>query len=127
MSGRPAVKSAFQNLRPTIMREPTRSTVSVEAEERLLRTPEKAHIASPITGDATDNGSSSQEIAIKGTQPSAGPLLLKKKRERLLLVSFRMPQGLKEQLELVAKKHEINQTDIINEAIQMNLQRYLET
>jgi len=52
-------------------------------------------------------------------------LLLRKKRERLLLVSFRMPQGLKEKLEFAAKKHEINQTDIINEAIEMNLQRYV--
>ena len=56
---------------------------------------------------------------------SATPILVSKKRERLLLVSFRMPQGLKEKLEHVAKTHEINQTDIINEAIKINLQRYL--
>jgi len=51
--------------------------------------------------------------------------LIKKKKERLLLVSFRMPQSLKEKLERVAKLHEVNQTDLINEAIELNLQRYL--
>ena len=122
MSGRPVVKSAFQNLRPTIMREPTRSTVSVEAEERLLTTTANAH-SNPAV--AVDSATSSKMNIGESQQLSESPLLLKKKRERLLLVSFRMPQGLKEQLEHVAKKHEINQTDIINEAIQINLQRYL--
>jgi hypothetical protein len=114
----PASKSAFENLRPTIIREPARSSVSSEAEARLL-------------APTTLEGRSKREVA--GETPkedgalksSSAPLLLKKKRERLLLVSFRMPQGLKERLELVAKKHEINQTDIINEAIQINLQRYM--
>ena len=125
MSGRPAVKSAFQNLRPTIMREPTRSTVTVEAEERLLTTSPQQQITTvPLESNAS--ATAIREVQVQESQqPLGGNLLLKKKRERLLLVSFRMPQGLKEQLEHVAKKHEINQTDIINEAIQLNLKRYL--
>ncbi|RRA50381.1 hypothetical protein D1Y84_00615 [Acidipila sp. EB88] len=54
-----------------------------------------------------------------------GSLLKKKQRERSVLVSFRMPQSLKDKLELAAQKHEVNQTDLINEAIDLNLQRYL--
>ena len=114
----PNIKSAFDNLRPTIIREPARSAVSSEAESQLLAS---------ISNDLRSKSETVPEAAAKdaaSTSPSA-PLLLKKKRERLLLVSFRMPQGLKERLELVAKKHEINQTDIINEAIQINLQRYM--
>ena len=126
MSSRPGVKSAFQNLRPTIMREPTRSNVSVEAEERLLATSPKA--PAPVQPETLTV--SVQAVPSPFQPPLAGEppprtLLLKKKKERLLLVSFRMPQGLKERLELVAKTHEINQTDIINEAIEMNLQRYM--
>jgi len=125
MSGRPAVKSAFQNLRPTIMREPTRSTVTVEAEERLLTTQAQAEQRSEAL--QTTEALVPVQYKALSEQPnsSGGPLLLKKKRERLLLVSFRMPQGLKEKLETVAKRHEINQTDIINEAIELNLQRYM--
>jgi hypothetical protein len=123
MSGRSPVKSAFQNLRPTIMREPTRSAVSPEAEKRLLATP--ATPISALTETETPTQVPQLSKIIVPTPLSVGPLLMKKKKERLLLVSFRMPQGLKEKLESVAKKHEINQTDIINEAIEMNLQRYL--
>jgi hypothetical protein len=124
MSSRNAVTSAFQNLRPTIIREPERSTVSTEAEERLLSRPKRQPKANAIAHQeaSTDSGDSRSEVEATG---HARPLLLRKKRERLLLVSFRMPQGLKEKLESVAKKHEINQTDIINEAIEMNLQRYM--
>lgn len=127
MSSRTAVKSAFQNLRPTILREPTRSSVSAEAEARLLDT--AVPVASKITA-ATDSSHPHTPDRVNQTSsersPSAiGTLLQKKKRERLLLVSFRMPQSLKEKLEQAAKTHEINQTDLINEAIEMNLRRYL--
>jgi hypothetical protein len=126
MSSRPAVKSAFQNLRPTIMREPNRSTVSVEAEERLLTVQAKQEQTPFATIESKPMASIPSETSTPSSQPSfGGALLLKKKRERLLLVSFRMPQGLKEKLEHVAKTHEINQTDIINEAIELNLQRYM--
>jgi len=125
MSGRPIVTSAFQNLRPTIMREPTRSNVSVEAEERLLAIPKHQPTKTIIAAPEESKSNAPNTGSTAGAQSAAGPLLLSKKRERLLLVSFRMPQTLKEKLEFVAKKHEINQTDIINEAIQMNLQRYM--
>jgi len=125
MSGRPIVTSAFQNLRPTIMREPTRSNVSVEAEERLLATPKHQPTKTIISAPEESKSKANNKAPTADAQSAGGPLLLSKKRERLLLVSFRMPQTLKEKLEFVAKKHEINQTDIINEAIQMNLQRYM--
>ncbi|MGI4756175.1 MAG: ribbon-helix-helix domain-containing protein [Janthinobacterium lividum] len=73
----------------------------------------------PHTPDREHQNSSERSLSPVGT------LLQKKKRERLLLVSFRMPQSLKEKLEQAAKTHEINQTDLINEAIEMNLRRYL--
>ena len=125
MSSRPTVTSAFQNLRPTIMREPTRSNVSPEAEERLLATPERQP-TKPMTTvpEAVESNAQVAKLDLRANSVGA-QLLISKKRERLLLVSFRMPQALKEKLELVAKKHEINQTDIINEAIEMNLQRYM--
>ncbi|WP_263385562.1 hypothetical protein [Granulicella arctica] len=125
MSGRPTVTSAFQNLRPTIMREPNRSNVSAEAEERLLATPKHQPTRTTTVTPEESKSNPGDTGSISGAQSVGGPLLLSKKRERLLLVSFRMPQALKEQLEFVAKKHEINQTDIINEAILMNLQRYM--
>jgi hypothetical protein len=126
MSGRPAVKSAFQNLRPTILREPARSAVSVEAEQRLL-TVQATREPEPAPPKPTQTRASVEDSTPPPATPTpaSAPLLLKKKRERLLLVSFRMPQTLKEKLENVAKAHEINQTDIINEAIELNLQRYM--
>ncbi len=126
MSGRPAVKSAFQNLRPTILREPARSTVSAEAEHRLL-TVQAAQEKEPDSPKTAQTRVLVEDPAPApaASLPASTPLLLKKKRERLLLVSFRMPQTLKEKLEHVAKTHEINQTDIINEAIELNLQRYM--
>lgn len=132
MPSRPSVKSAFENLRPTIMREPSRSAVSAEAEARLLDKPEQS-IDAPAhrtTSPIAENEEPAIEIT-RSLSPSSTPafgtgtLLQKKRRERLLLVSFRMPQGLKEKLELAAKTHELNQTDLINEAIELNLQRYL--
>jgi len=128
MSNRPAVKSAFENLRPTILREPSRSAVTPEAEARLLEitaAPHQTAIATTIeTISAATQGRELPSLSTFVSLP-AGPLLIKKKKERLLLVSFRMPQSLKEKLERVAKLHEVNQTDLINEAIELNLQRYL--
>ncbi len=127
MSGRTAVKSAFQNLRPTIIREPARTTVSLEAENRLLSNAATGENAKRELAATEQPVPLTHQIAAPNAEPAnpSSPLLLKKKRERLLLVSFRMPQGLKEQLERAAKTHEINQTDIINEGIEMNLKRYL--
>jgi hypothetical protein len=51
-------------------------------------------------------------------------LLTKKKRDVLIPVTFRMPQSLKLRLEKIARDREINQTDLINEAIELNLSRY---
>jgi hypothetical protein len=126
MSNRPAVKSAFDNLRPTIIREPKRSTVSDAAEEKLLTvTPETTTGSTSPAIEASPGIPQKSRVQIDLENLPGQPLLLKKKRERHLLVSFRCPEGLKEKLELAAKKHEISQTDIINEAIAMNLQRYL--
>ena len=130
MSGRPSVKSAFENLRPTILREPVRSAVSAEAEARLLHTPPAAPPVDSEIGPAPKQPQGRDPDSVPGPTSStpslnSGNLLQKKKRERLLLVSFRMPQSLKEKLEHAAKTHEINQTDLINEAIEINLQRYV--
>lgn len=131
MSGRPAVKSPFENLRPTIVREPSRTAISAEAEARLLDKPEQPFIAVAEKSVNPDPKTAQTSAAEEPTfVPDVSPfvqasLLKKKRRDRLLLVSFRMPQTLKERLEDAAKKHEVNQTDIINEAIELNLQRYL--
>ena len=132
MPSRPSVKSAFENLRPTIMREPSRSAISAEAEARLLDKPKSpstlpAERAVAVAESRVPEQQNHPEVpSVESTKSfAAGSLLQKKKRDRLLLVSFRMPQGLKEKLELAAKTHELNQTDIINEAIELNLQRYL--
>ena len=131
MSNRPSVKSAFENLRPTIMREPSRSAVSAEAEARLLDKPTQQNASAvseanaPPLEQVQPSYRSAEGSATVATPFRAGTLLQKKKRDRLLLVSFRMPQGLKEKLEQAAKMHELNQTDLINEAIELNLQRYL--
>ena len=127
MSSRTPVKSAFENLRPTILREPTRSAVSAEAEARLLDTAVPVVSSTTVESEASQQHSSDLTYLRAPVHPTSamGALLQKKKRERLLLVSFRMPQSLKEKLEQAAKTHEINQTDLINEAIEMNLQRYI--
>lgn len=131
MPSRPSVKSAFENLRPTIMREPSRSAISAEAEARLLDKPTEQRIAlMESTVSPSPEPTHQQDPVLSGSTAVAasftgGALLQKKRRDRLLLVSFRMPQGLKERLEEAAKRHELNQTDIINEAIELNLQRYL--
>ena len=131
MPSRPSVRSAFENLRPTIMREPSRSAVSAEAEALLLDKPTQQGISgkkdavTPRVVHKEQHDTAAAESATLPTPFSSGSLLRKKKRDRLLLVSFRMPQGLKERLEEAAKRHELNQTDLINEAIELNLQRYL--
>ena len=131
MSGRPAVRSPFDNLRPTIVREPSRTVISADAEFRLLDKPEQPSV--PLTQELVASEpripeAAAEDVATKipeGPLFGHGTILKKKKRDRLLLVSFRMPQTLKERLESAAKRHEVNQTDIINEAIELNLQRYL--
>ena len=132
MPSRPSVKSAFENLRPTIMREPSRSTVSAEAEARLLEKPALPSLAAAVAEPVLPEPHTQREQSLAEAAPvtmttpfATGSLLQKKKRDRLLLVSFRMPQTLKEKLEEAAKRHELNQTDLINEAIELNLQRYL--
>ena len=124
MSSRAPVKSAFDNLRPTILRQPTRSEITPEAEARLLQTSDEKE-------SALDSRSSSRQppslptVGVPDSSVSPRPLLQSKKREPLLLVSFRIPQSLKQKLEAAAKLHEVNQTDLINEGIQLNLQRYV--
>jgi len=127
MSSRTPVKSAFENLRPTIMREPTRSAISAEAEARLLDTVVPAIPNTTVKSEISNQNASDLTYRSAPVRPpsATGALLQKKKREPLLLVSFRMPLSLKEKLEQAAKTHEINQTDLINEAIEMNLQRYI--
>ena len=120
MSNRANVRSAFDNLRPTILREPSRSSVTPEAEANLLGTAGQEKPSNSLPQTVENEKGADTALAM-----ASAPLLVKKNRERLLLVSFRMPQGLKEKLERAAKQHEINQTDLINEAIELNLQRYL--
>ena len=121
MSNRPGVKSAFEGLRPSIVREPSRSVIAPQDEAALLQ-PSRA--ASDAAAPAAPS------IPSRPTESQAAPafsgnaLLTKKRREVLVPVTFRIPQSLKEQLNEVAKKHELNQTDLINEGIQLNLQRY---
>ena len=57
--------------------------------------------------------------------PRRALLQKKKNRERLLLVTFSYAPGIEREAGAAcAKQHEINQTDLINEAIELNLQRY---
>ena len=124
MSSRPAVKSAFEGLRPSIVREPSRSVIAPKDEAALLQPAKSAPVAEEIP--VLLNVKAAEAPA----EPAAAPafagntLLTKKRREVLVPVTFRIPQSLKEQLNEVAKKHELNQTDLINEGIQLNLQRY---
>ncbi len=123
MSSRPAVKSAFEGLRPSIVREPSRSVIAPNDEAALLQ-PAKAVPAAEVIPSfpSPEPARESPEIPISAF--AGNPLLTKKRRELLVPVTFRIPQSLKEQLNEVAKKHELNQTDLINEGIQLNLQRY---
>jgi hypothetical protein len=118
MSNRPAVKSAFEGLKPSIVREPARSVIAPQDESKLLETNVSSHEPRRHAPSA-DMAPRPEAVAF----PTSG-LLTKKKREVLVPVTFRIPQSLKEQLNEIAKKHELNQTDLINEGIQLNLQRY---
>ena len=124
MSSRPGVKSAFDGLRPSIVREPSRSVIAPDDEAALLQTAKIVPVAEKIPV------LSSLKAAQMDPETAAAPafagniLLTKKRREVLVPVTFRIPQSLKEQLNEIAKKHELNQTDLINEGIQLNLQRY---
>ena len=125
MSSRPTGRTAFEGLRPTIIREPKRSLVDAEAEGRLLETsmPAQPLPLEPEGKEPIQEGSASarQEADIFHSRK----LLTKKKRDVLIPVTFRMPQSLKERLEKTAKARELNQTDLINEAIELNLSRYV--
>ena len=128
MSNRPAIASAFGNLKPTIVRSPSRTPVTADAEARLLEinpSPayEKGMAKSPVEDRIETRTVASGPEVESAALPGRG-LLTKKKRDILIPVTFRMPQSLKEKLEKAAKLHEINQTDLINEAIDLNLQRY---
>lgn len=124
MSSRPAVKSAFDGLRPSIVREPSRSVIAPEDEAALLQPAKAAPVAEEIP--VLLHVKAAEAPTEQAAAPSfvGNTLLTKKRREVLVPVTFRIPQSLKEQLNEVAKKHELNQTDLINEGIQLNLQRY---
>ena len=121
MSSRPVVKSAFEGLKPSIVREPSRTVIKPQDEFDLLQTTPEA----PLTQLLPKAQQVDSDIqAMKSSAFPGATLLTKKRREVLIPVTFRIPQALKEQLNEVAKKHEINQTDLINEGIELNLQRY---
>ena len=123
MSNRPAVKSAFEGLRPSIVREPARTVIAPQDELNLLETmkmpPHMTRVEESKPAPPTPQAS----VEVEKSFHSA-TLLTKKKREVLVPVTFRIPQSLKEQLHEIAKLHELNQTDLINEGIELNLQRY---
>jgi hypothetical protein len=140
MSNRPVAKSAFEGLRPTILRQPSRSPVPAEAEARLLEKAEPTAVpleiqtdAAPVSAAMKENVRQSSVIAISAqaasetaaTKETTPPLLQKKRREVRELVSFRLPLSLREKLASAAEKHEISQTDLICESIELNIQRYL--
>jgi hypothetical protein len=119
MSNRPAVKSAFEGLRPSIVREPSRAVIAPQDESKLLNTP-----IPPLVEDPAQHHFQSPTDTARESTFSTPGLLKKKRREVLVPVTFRIPQTLKERLNEIAKKHELNQTDLINEGIELNLQRY---
>ena len=133
MSSRPNGRTAFEGLRPTIVREPRRTPVSGDAEARLLDKRPENHQqpAAQMPPDKLDNAIEPEqavETTLVNEEARAFPhpkLLTKKKRDLLIPVTFRMPQSLKARLEKTAREREINQTDLINEAIELNLSRYL--
>jgi hypothetical protein len=128
MSNRSAVGNAFDNLKPTIVRTPTRTQITAAVEARLLETNTVEKQEKGSTVPSVENTIDTQNKTVDAAHVAALPgraLLSRKRRDILVPVTFRMPQSLKERLEQVAKIHEINQTDIINEAIDLNLQRYL--
>jgi hypothetical protein len=134
MSNRPVARpasTAFANLKPTIIRQPARSAVSAESEARLLESSvpaapavEAVPVLRAVAEDAPQPYSAA--TALPSQISSQAPALLQRKRKPVLIpVTFRMPQPLKDRLEKIAKLYEINQTDLINEAIELNLRRYL--
>lgn len=123
MSNRTGVKSAFEGLRPSIVREPARITIAPQDESKLLDNRATDKVEAALTA-ATVSGSDSHTVTAQ-TAAFHGTLLTKRKREVLVPVTFRIPQTLKEELNEVAKRHELSQTDLINEGIKLNLQRYV--
>ncbi len=124
MSSRPAVKSAFEGLRPSIVREPSRSIIAAQDEAALLQPVKTTSATQQILAEASPTSVEAAAESHASPAFAGNTLLTKKRREVLVPVTFRIPQSLKEQLNEVAKKHELNQTDLINEGIQLNLQRY---
>lgn len=122
MPSRPAVKSAFEGLRPSIVREPSRAVIAPHHEDALLQQAKEP--ASQVVATSSQTSEFAQISAPQASELPIPGLLTKKKREVLIPVTFRIPQTLKEQLNEIAKKHELNQTDLINEGIELNLQRY---
>lgn len=132
MSNRPVARpasTAFANLKPTIIRQPARSAVSAESEARLLDSPAPAVETVPALRAVAEEVPQPYPAATalpSQISSQAPPTLLQRKRKPVLIpVTFRMPQPLKDRLERIAKLYEINQTDLINEAIELNLRRYL--
>lgn len=138
MSNRPVAKSAFEGLRPTILRQPSRSPVTAEAEARLLETSgegkQTLQVPIPVIREPEPISIAAVEapepVIVKEAPSSvptytSAPLLQKKRREIRELVSFRLPLSLREKLATAAEKHEISQTDLICESIELNIQRYL--
>lgn len=122
MSNRPSVKSAFEGLRPSIVREPSRTPIAPRDEVALLQVSQEGP---PRELPVTQTIAHAPEAVHASTSSFfETSLLKKKKREVLIPVTFRIPQTLRDELSEIAKKHEINQTDLINEGIQLNLQRY---
>jgi hypothetical protein len=119
MSNRPAIKSAFEGLRPSIVREPSRSVIAPQDESKLLDTAAPSSGPEPVSPAGPTSITTPDELSFSTTV-----LLKKKRREVLVPVTFRIPQTLKERLNEIAKRHELNQTDLINEGIELNLQRY---
>lgn len=122
MPSRPAVKSAFEGLRPSIVREPSRTVIAAHHEDALLQQAKEPD--SQVLSASSQTPEFAKASALQASELQKPGLLTKKRREVLIPVTFRIPQTLKEQLNEVAKKHELNQTDLINEGIELNLQRY---
>jgi hypothetical protein len=135
MSSRPAGKpSAFDGLRPTVLREPIRRQITPDAEALILQSDAKTNGAgdamengpqanSPITGAVPLPAVVSDAEPVDTPLPSA-PLLRKKNKPRLVLVTFRMREDVKLELERLATRLEVNQSDLINQGVELNLERY---
>jgi hypothetical protein len=135
MSSRPAGKpSAFDGLRPTVLREPVRRQITPDAEALILQSDastngaggainNEAQANRPMTGAVPIPTAVSDAEPVNTPLPSA-PLLRKKTKPRLVLVTFRMREDVKLELERLATSLEVNQSDLINQGVELNLERY---